>query len=125
MIALMDMPIASAALPRRLQRGAAFAGQHDEQVREVDPADQQADHRVNQVLDQTADDCGEGGADDHADGQVHHAASTTPPRMMKALNSRSQAGSRIAIGACMASLPISRGRACRAVPSAGLLDPAP
>jgi hypothetical protein len=41
-----------------------------EVVREIEPADQAADHRHDQVLDDRIDDLAEGRADDDADRQV-------------------------------------------------------
>jgi hypothetical protein len=48
--------------------------QHDEQVGEIELADDAAQDRHHDVADQRLDDLAEGGADDHADRQVDHVA---------------------------------------------------
>ena len=52
------------------------------------------------------------------------ARSTTLPRMMKALNSRSQAGSRSVIGGCMVGMPFTATRAADELPCVGYRTPA-
>jgi hypothetical protein len=58
----------------RRQAGVGRAAQVDEQVAEVDLAQQQADGGHDDVLDQRVDHCPEGCADDDAHGQVDYAA---------------------------------------------------
>ena len=53
---------------------AGLPGQRDEVVVEVQPAEDPADERHDQVADDRIDDLAEGAADDHADGQVDDVA---------------------------------------------------
>jgi hypothetical protein len=50
-------------------RHAAVGVQVDHELREIDPAEQKADRRHDDVVDQRGDDCAQRGADDHADRQ--------------------------------------------------------
>ena len=52
--------------------GEGSRGQVDEDIREVDAAQQQSDRRHDDVGDEGRDNLAEGGADDDADGHVHH-----------------------------------------------------
>src|SRR5690606_8642655 len=48
--------------------------QHDDQIGEIHPADDDAQRRHDHVLDEGGHDLAEGGADDDADGHVHDIA---------------------------------------------------
>src|SRR6185503_8375861 len=50
------------------------ATERDEHVREVDAAEQEPDRRHQDVFYERVDDLAEGGADDHADGEVDDVA---------------------------------------------------
>ena len=67
--------------PQRHRGGDHLAGlvqhlwlQHDVQLTQIDAADEQPDQGHEHVVDQRGGDLAEGGADDHADGHVHHVA---------------------------------------------------
>ena len=56
------------------ERRVLSRAQHQEQVREVDAAEQLADGRHQHVAHERAHDLAEGAADDHADGQIEDVA---------------------------------------------------
>ncbi len=61
---------------RRVEHGRAiFRGlEHDELVREIEPARQQTDRRHDNVFDQGGDDRTERSADDHSDSQINRVS---------------------------------------------------
>ena len=67
---------ASLALERRVRAGDRPLPQGQEQVGEVDSAEEHADRRHDDVVDQALHHGAERGADDDADGQVDDVAAT-------------------------------------------------
>ncbi len=63
-----------ARLFRRRKRGRVGAGKIDEHIREVHPAHDKPDDRVDKIADKAVDDRGKGRTDDDTYGKVHHIA---------------------------------------------------
>ena len=58
---------------QRIEMGAERF-EDEEDIREIDAADEETDDRGDDILDQASDDAGEGGADDDADREIDHVA---------------------------------------------------